>query len=142
MTLGTIRLLNISMEDDPDKQRKWEDREMKRQIKKKAPKMKQLKVTGADYDLAHHHQPSQSQSTRLRDNWPDLVPNLLALALTSLSSAPDLDSAGIQPNLYQVTQAWATPLCAKSHCRASQSMEAGGERVGSGTCGRSRGCTL
>nr|CAD7448406.1 unnamed protein product [Timema bartmani] len=34
----------ILLEDDPDKQRKWEDREMKRQIKKKAPKMKQLKV--------------------------------------------------------------------------------------------------
>ncbi|GLG94159.1 Coiled-coil domain-containing protein 47 [Gryllus bimaculatus] len=34
----------ILMEDDPDKQRKWEDRELKRQMKKKAPKMKQLKV--------------------------------------------------------------------------------------------------
>ncbi|XP_049950315.1 PAT complex subunit CCDC47 isoform X3 [Schistocerca serialis cubense] len=34
----------ILQEDDPDKQRKWEDREMKRQMKKKAPKMKQLKV--------------------------------------------------------------------------------------------------
>ncbi|XP_069698339.1 PAT complex subunit CCDC47 isoform X2 [Periplaneta americana] len=34
----------ILLEDDPDKQRKWEDREMKRQMKKKAPKMKQLKV--------------------------------------------------------------------------------------------------
>lgn len=31
-------------EDDPEKQRKWEEREMKRQMKKKAPKMKQLKV--------------------------------------------------------------------------------------------------
>ncbi|XP_063243188.1 PAT complex subunit CCDC47 isoform X2 [Bacillus rossius redtenbacheri] len=34
----------ILLEDDPDKQRKWEDREAKRQMKKKAPKMKQLKV--------------------------------------------------------------------------------------------------
>jgi len=34
----------ILMEDDPEKQRKWEEREMKRQMKKKAPKMKQLKV--------------------------------------------------------------------------------------------------
>ncbi|XP_021914462.1 coiled-coil domain-containing protein 47 isoform X2 [Zootermopsis nevadensis] len=34
----------ILLEDDPDKQKKWEDREMKRQMKKKAPKMKQLKV--------------------------------------------------------------------------------------------------
>ncbi|PNF34144.1 Coiled-coil domain-containing protein 47 [Cryptotermes secundus] len=34
----------ILLEDDPEKQRKWEDREMKRQMKKKAPKMKQLKV--------------------------------------------------------------------------------------------------
>ncbi|XP_054265578.1 PAT complex subunit CCDC47 isoform X1 [Macrosteles quadrilineatus] len=34
----------ILQEDDPEKQRKWEEREMKRQMKKKAPKMKQLKV--------------------------------------------------------------------------------------------------
>ncbi|XP_039275697.1 coiled-coil domain-containing protein 47 [Nilaparvata lugens] len=34
----------ILLEDDPEKQRKWEEREMKRQMKKKAPKMKQLKV--------------------------------------------------------------------------------------------------
>uniref|UniRef100_A0A0A9Z0B6 PAT complex subunit CCDC47 n=4 Tax=Lygus hesperus TaxID=30085 RepID=A0A0A9Z0B6_LYGHE len=34
----------ILQEDDPDKQRKWEEKEMKRQMKKKAPKMKQLKV--------------------------------------------------------------------------------------------------
>jgi len=34
----------ILLEDDPEKQRKWEDRELKRQMKKKAPKMKQLKV--------------------------------------------------------------------------------------------------
>ncbi len=31
-------------EDDPDKQRKWEEKEMKKQMKKKIPKMKQLKV--------------------------------------------------------------------------------------------------
>lgn len=29
---------------DPEKQRRWEEREQKRQLKKKAPKMKQLKV--------------------------------------------------------------------------------------------------
>lgn len=34
----------ILQEDDPEKQRKWEEKEMKRQMKKKAPKMKQLKV--------------------------------------------------------------------------------------------------
>lgn len=31
-------------EEDPEKQRRWEDKENKRQMKKKAPKMKQLKV--------------------------------------------------------------------------------------------------
>lgn len=31
-------------EEDPDKQRKWEEREHRRELKKKAPKMKQLKV--------------------------------------------------------------------------------------------------
>ncbi|XP_013781658.1 coiled-coil domain-containing protein 47-like [Limulus polyphemus] len=35
------RILN---EEDPEKQRKWEDREHRRELKKKAPKMKQLKV--------------------------------------------------------------------------------------------------
>lgn len=30
--------------DDPDKQRKWEEREQRRQMKRRAPKMKQLKV--------------------------------------------------------------------------------------------------
>lgn len=30
--------------DDPDKQRKWEEREHRRQMKRRAPKMKQLKV--------------------------------------------------------------------------------------------------
>lgn len=35
------RILN---EEDPDKQRKWEEREHRRELKKKAPKMKQLKV--------------------------------------------------------------------------------------------------
>ena len=34
----------IMQEDDPEKQRKWEEKDMKRQMKKKAPKMKQLKV--------------------------------------------------------------------------------------------------
>lgn len=37
-------MCNFFQEDDPEKQRKWEDRELKRQMKKKAPKMKQLKV--------------------------------------------------------------------------------------------------
>jgi len=31
-------------EEDPDKQRKWEEREHRRELKKRAPKMKQLKV--------------------------------------------------------------------------------------------------
>lgn len=31
-------------EMDPDKQRKWEEREHKREMKRKVPKMKQLKV--------------------------------------------------------------------------------------------------
>lgn len=31
-------------EDDPEKQRKWEEREHRREMKKKVPKMKQLKV--------------------------------------------------------------------------------------------------
>ncbi|RWS04773.1 coiled-coil domain-containing protein 47-like protein [Dinothrombium tinctorium] len=35
------RILN---EEDPEKQRKWEEREHRREMKKKAPKMKQLKV--------------------------------------------------------------------------------------------------
>ncbi|GAB6031957.1 hypothetical protein CHUAL_010338 [Chamberlinius hualienensis] len=34
----------IMNEDDPDKQRKWEEREHRRELKKRAPKMKQLKV--------------------------------------------------------------------------------------------------
>jgi len=34
----------IMNEDDPEKQRKWEEREHRRELKKKAPKMKQLKV--------------------------------------------------------------------------------------------------
>ncbi|KAE8739621.1 hypothetical protein FOCC_FOCC014886 [Frankliniella occidentalis] len=34
----------IMLEEDPEKQRKWEEKDMKRQMKKKAPKMKQLKV--------------------------------------------------------------------------------------------------
>jgi len=34
----------ILSEDDPDKQRKWEEREHRRELKRKAPKMKQLKV--------------------------------------------------------------------------------------------------
>ena len=35
------RMLN---EHDPEKQRKWEEREYRKEIKKKTPKMKQLKV--------------------------------------------------------------------------------------------------
>lgn len=35
------RMMN---EEDPEKQRKWEEREHRRELKKKAPKMKQLKV--------------------------------------------------------------------------------------------------
>lgn len=31
-------------EDDPEKQRRWEAKEQKRQAKKKAPKMKRLAV--------------------------------------------------------------------------------------------------
>ena len=31
-------------EDDPAKQRRWEDREYRKQMKKKMPKFKQLKV--------------------------------------------------------------------------------------------------
>ena len=31
-------------EMDPDKQRKWEEKEYKRELKRKTPKMKQLKV--------------------------------------------------------------------------------------------------
>lgn len=34
----------IMSEEDPEKQRRWEEKDMKRQMKKKAPKMKQLKV--------------------------------------------------------------------------------------------------
>lgn len=34
----------ILAEDDPEKQRRWEEREYKKEIKRKAPKMKQLKV--------------------------------------------------------------------------------------------------
>ncbi|XP_034250269.1 coiled-coil domain-containing protein 47 [Thrips palmi] len=34
----------IMQEEDPEKQRRWEEKDMKRQMKKKAPKMKQLKV--------------------------------------------------------------------------------------------------
>nr|CAD7262288.1 unnamed protein product [Timema shepardi] len=35
-------------------------------------------ATGADDDLAHHHQPSHSQPTKLGAKWPDPVPSLLA----------------------------------------------------------------
>ena len=31
-------------EEDPDKQRKWEEKEQRRLAKKRAPRMKQLKV--------------------------------------------------------------------------------------------------
>lgn len=31
-------------ESDPDKQRRWEEKEYKRELKRKVPKMKQLKV--------------------------------------------------------------------------------------------------
>jgi hypothetical protein len=31
-------------EEDPEKQRKWEEKEYKRELKRKTPKMKQLKV--------------------------------------------------------------------------------------------------
>lgn len=34
----------ILNEDDPEKQRKWEEREYRKQIKRKAPRMKQMKV--------------------------------------------------------------------------------------------------
>lgn len=34
----------ILLEEDPDKQRKWEEKEQKRLAKKRAPRMKQLKV--------------------------------------------------------------------------------------------------
>lgn len=34
----------ILNEEDPDKQRKWEEREHRRELKRKTPKMKQLKV--------------------------------------------------------------------------------------------------
>lgn len=34
----------ILAETDPDKQRKWEEKEYKREMKRKTPKMKQLKV--------------------------------------------------------------------------------------------------
>nr|CAD7447897.1 unnamed protein product [Timema bartmani] len=53
---------------------------------------------GADDNLAHHHQPSHPQATKPGANWPDPVPNLLI----SLLSAPDLVSAGVQPNLHQI----------------------------------------
>lgn len=35
------RILN---EDDPEKQRKWEEREYRKDLKRKAPRMKQMKV--------------------------------------------------------------------------------------------------
>lgn len=31
-------------DEDPERQRRWEEKEQKRQAKKRAPKMKQLKV--------------------------------------------------------------------------------------------------
>lgn len=34
----------VMAEDDPEKQRRWEKKEQKRQLKRKAPKMKQLSV--------------------------------------------------------------------------------------------------
>lgn len=34
----------ILNEEDPEKQRKWEEKEYKREMKRKTPKMKQLKV--------------------------------------------------------------------------------------------------
>ncbi|CAG2055506.1 unnamed protein product, partial [Timema podura] len=40
----------------------------------------------ADDNLAHHHQPSHSQSTQLKANWPYPVPSWSVLALTSLLS--------------------------------------------------------
>nr|CAD7197448.1 unnamed protein product [Timema douglasi] len=57
----------------------------------------------ADDDSAHHHQPSHSQPTNLGANWPGPVPRLMVLTLTSLSSAPDIASGGVQPNPHQAT---------------------------------------
>nr|CAD7434818.1 unnamed protein product [Timema monikensis] len=51
------------------------------------------KSMGANNDLAHHHQHSPSHPSKLGDNWPEPVPSLLVLPLTSLVSAPDLASA-------------------------------------------------
>lgn len=34
----------VMADDDPERQRRWEEKEQKRQAKKRAPKMKQLKV--------------------------------------------------------------------------------------------------
>lgn len=36
----------ILAESDPEKQRRWEEKEYKREMKRKTPKMKQLKVKG------------------------------------------------------------------------------------------------
>ena len=36
--------LHLFQLDDPDKQRKWEEREHRRELKKRTPKMKQVKV--------------------------------------------------------------------------------------------------
>lgn len=47
MILPPPSMLNVAPAlqiDDPDKQRKWEEREQRRQMKRRAPKMKQLKV--------------------------------------------------------------------------------------------------
>lgn len=39
-----MHFYNLIIQEDPEKQRKWEEKEMKRQQRKKAPRMKQLKV--------------------------------------------------------------------------------------------------
>lgn len=36
--------ITVSQDEDPERQRRWEEKEAKRQAKKKTPKMKQLKV--------------------------------------------------------------------------------------------------
>lgn len=39
-----MKSLYFSQDEDPERQRRWEEKEAKRQAKKKTPKMKQLKV--------------------------------------------------------------------------------------------------
>nr|CAD7394054.1 unnamed protein product [Timema cristinae] len=72
----------------------------RKNVKEIVKERKELVIEEQDLQKEH------SQPTMLAANWP----GLLGLSLTSLLSAPDLVSAGVQLNLHQVARIPGTPL--------------------------------